>query len=84
MRDDDTVRIKEVMDAHPPISTEQLQVLLVKMAFTHDQAMENADAEAPIMEVSVCLLISVVNELLKYRDHYGLIELPDEWKIKMD
>jgi hypothetical protein len=72
--------IKEIIDSHPPISTDELKKQLVGLAEYHlKNATEvNGEERVPMARVSTCILISVLREIVHYRDQYGFIELPDE------
>ena len=70
-----------VVKAHDPIPTELLKEKLEDFSAGH-LAATLLEQKPPLYEVSACVLIALIREVLDYRDRYGLIELPDEkWEI---
>lgn len=73
-------KFKSLVEGHPVIPTNTLRQLLVQAVALHQEAEQKG--KSPMLEIMVCPVIAVIRELLKYRDQYGLIELPDEeWRF---
>ena len=68
--------LTEIVNCHPPMPHEDLRALLVDAARQHGP--KDADYDPGSIEVQTCLLISVLSELVRYRDKYGLLDLPSE------
>jgi len=80
-------RFKSVVERHPSIPTDRLRQLLIQSVALHEQTDGTGKPtdKLPILEITACPVIAILRELLKYRDRYGLIELPNEnWKFLDD
>jgi hypothetical protein len=63
-------RVRRVVARHKPLTDEELRDGLFQMALRHETTEENEAG------MSICTAISILGELLKYRDRFGYIDLP--------
>jgi hypothetical protein len=73
---DNRMRLAIVLANHPPMPTDRLRERLGSLAAVHTTVED--DEDLPTVEVTICILISLLREVLQYRNRYGLIELPGE------
>jgi hypothetical protein len=80
---DEKRRLAEIINGHPLMATDELRVRLVELAEFHLK--HDDDEQFPLFVVSPCLVISLLREVLMYRDQYGLIEqTAEQWLIESD
>ena len=74
-------RVWTMIQEHRPLPTDELNKQLAQIAFQHDLD-DEAGRSLTMCEISPCIMIALLRELLKYRDKYGLVELPDaRWEF---
>lgn len=67
-----------VISHHKPILTDELKTRLVDLAEMHLERSRLGTIDQELIQVSPCILISLMHEIIRYRDRYGFIELPEE------
>lgn len=71
---------KALIEGHAAIPTPILRHVLVETVMLHQAA--QANGSPPMLEMLACVLISLINEVMEYRNRYGLVALPDDdWKM---
>lgn len=74
--------LREMLEAHPPIPTDNLRRILMECVVHHEEAELKDEENPPMIEITVCALMALARETLMYRDRYGLMELPcEDWKF---
>jgi len=72
--------ILRLINAHPLVPTDELKFRLIEIAEYH---LEYGEAEqCPVMEISPCVLIALIREIIQYRNKHGLLEATsEEWQF---
>lgn len=73
-------QITSLIDDHPLLPTEELKFRVIQFAELHLRHEEAGDDAPPLAEVTLCVLISLLREILMQRKQHGPPETPTvEW-----
>ena len=72
--------ITDLINSHPFLPTEELRFRIIELAEMH---LRHEDEDIPpIIEVTPCVLIAMIRELLTYRKKHGLIgAVTQDWQF---